>query len=464
MKSRRCLLCCCASRWRRLPDSAFIAPSADGADRPVLNHAVSDLDRWLARIERLHHRPIDLTLDRVRQVAGRLGIDLKCPTIVVAGTNGKGSTCAMLDSILRAAGFRVGLYTSPHLLRFNERARIDGADATDARLIEHLEAVELARRDISLTYFEFSTLAILRMFQQASLDAAVLEVGLGGRFDAVNIIDADCAIVTSIDLDHVDFLGPTREHIGFEKAHIYRRDRPAICSDRAPPAAVADVANAIGADLWLLGRDFGYRCEQQQWSYSGRQVRRSALPWPALRGDVQLLNAAGVLAALETLGAKLPVSQQAVREGLLRVEIPARFQVLPGRPTVILDVAHNPRAGAVLANNLDRIGFAPATHAVFGALRDKDIGGIVAQLKGRVDHWYVGSTPGPRGALAGDVAAIVRSALGAEGSLRTINEFDSVERAYAAAREGAGPDDRIVVFGSFLTVADVMRCRARPAA
>ncbi len=416
----------------------------------------SSLAAWLERLERLHPKGIDLGLERVRAVADRLALRLDAPTIVVGGTNGKGSTCAMLDSILRAGGYRTALYTSPHLLDFNERARIDGENVSDAKLIEQFEAVEAARGAVSLTYFEFTTLAILRLFAGARPDAAVLEIGLGGRLDAVNLVDADASIVTSVDLDHMDYLGPTREAIGFEKAHIYRRGRPAICSDPRPPQTLIDHAQAIGADLWRFGSDFNYQGDRQQWAYGGRQRRRSGLPYPALRGANQLLNASGVLAALEALEDRLPVSQQAVRQGLLAVELPARFQVLPGRPTTILDVAHNPHAAAVLAENLDNMGFYPVTHAVFGMLRDKDIGAVVARLGSRVDQWHIGSTQGPRGSSAADTAAIVRRVAGGP-ALASVSEHDSVADAYGHARERAGPDDRIVAFGSFLTVADVMR-------
>ncbi len=419
---------------------------------------------WLARLERLHPKGIDLGLDRVRAVAARLDLALHAPTIVVGGTNGKGSTCAMLDSILRAAGYRTGLYTSPHLLDFNERARIDGVNASDAQLIGQFEAVEAARGTTSLTYFEFTTLAVLRLFAAARLDAAILEIGLGGRLDAVNLVDADAAIVTSIDVDHVDYLGPTRESIGFEKAHIYRSGRPAICSDPQPPQTLLDHAASVGADLWLFGRDFNYSGDRQQWAYGGRLVRRSGLPYPALRGANQLLNAAGALAALEALSERIPVSQQAVRQGLLTVEIPARFQVLPGQPTTILDVAHNPHAAAVLAQNLDSMGFFPVTHAVFGMLRDKDIAGVVARLGDRVDHWHVGSTPGGRGAAAAAIAELLLAAGVAEGAGKSITEHKTISDAYFAAREAASADDRIVAFGSFLTVAETLRAiRAMPA-
>lgn len=417
------------------------------------------LERWLHRIERLHHRPIDLSLDRVRAVADRLGLGFDCPSFVVAGTNGKGSTCAMLEAILRAAGYRVGLYTSPHLLAFNERARIDGREAADDALIAQFEAVEAARGDTSLTYFEFTTLAILRLFMGARLDAAVLEVGLGGRLDAVNLVDADCAIVTSIDLDHMDYLGPTREHIGYEKAHVYRRGRPAILSDPQPPQSLLDVARDLGADLWRFGRDFNYQGDRQQWAYAGRAQRRSGLPYPSLRGANQLLNASGALAALEAMAGRLPVSQQAVRQGLLNIEVAGRFQVLPGRPTVILDVAHNPQAAAVLAHNLDSMGFYPRTHAVFGMLRDKDVAAVIARVKDRIDAWHLASTPGPRGLAAEPL----RTVLGQVAPGAAAQTYESVDQAFDAAQRAAEPDDRIIVFGSFLTVADVLRAR-RPAA
>ncbi len=421
--------------------------------------AIDTLDGWLAYIEGLHHRPIDMTLERVRTVAQRLDLRFPCPVIIVGGTNGKGSTCAMLDSILRAAGYRVGLYTSPHLVDFNERVQINGEMASDAALIAQFQAVEQARGDVSLTYFEFTTLAILRLLMQSRLDAAVLEIGLGGRLDAVNIVDAEVSIITSVDLDHMDYLGPTREHIGFEKAHIYRAGRPAICADPQPPQSLIEVATGLGADLWLFGRDFNYAGLDygkglQQWSYGGRNQRRASLPYPALRGANQLLNASGALAALECLADRLPLSQQAVRTGLLTVEIPGRFQVLPGKPAVILDVAHNPHAAAVLAQNLDSQGFYPETHAVFGMLSDKDVAGVISKLRGRIDHWHIGPTPGARGLSAAAAAQHVRDA-----GVSALTEHPTLEAAYDAALAAADPNARIVVFGSFTTVAAVMRHR-----
>ncbi len=418
------------------------------------------LDRWLSRLESMHPKSIDMGLERVASVWSRMNLTLACPVITVGGTNGKGSTCAMLESILMQGGYHVGLYTSPHLIDFNERARIDGQMASDAQLVSAFEAVEAARGDVSLTYFEFSTLAILKLFADAGLDAVILEVGLGGRLDAVNIIDADVAIVTSVDMDHMEYLGDTREKIGFEKAGIYRPGRVAICSDPQPPQTLIDHANAIGADLWLFGRDFNYAGDRQQWNYGGRTMRRNALAYPSLRGANQLLNASAALAALEALRDRLPLGAQEVRTGLVLVELPGRFQVLPGRPSVILDVAHNPHAAATLAQNLDNMGFHPYTFAVFGAMADKDIAGLLAHLKDKIDHWCLTDLPMPRAATAVQLAEKLQQADIADsadaGAERSVRCFDSPAAAYADARKRAGENDRIVVFGSFLTVAGVL--------
>ncbi len=423
----------------------------------------ANLADWLTRLESLHPKAIDMGLDRVAQVRDALALRLDCPVITVGGTNGKGSTCAMLEAILLQAGYKVGLYTSPHLVHFNERARVAGEIVTDEELVAQFAAVEAARGEVSLTYFEFTTLAILRLFAQSGLDAVILEVGLGGRLDAVNVIDADVAIVTSVDIDHTEYLGVTREQIGFEKAGIFRAGRPAICSDPVPPQSLIDHAEAIGADLWLLGRDFNYSGDKQQWNYGGRSVRRSALGYPGLRGANQLLNACAALAALEALRDRLPLGAQEVRSGLAMVELPGRFQVLPGRPTVVLDVAHNPHAAAALAQNLGNMGFHPYTYAVFGAMADKDIDGIIAHMKPLVDHWCVTDLPLPRAASAADIAARLSEA-GVDGGSekdaeRSISTYASPAEAYANARSRAGENDRIAVFGSFLTVAGVIAAR-----
>lgn len=418
---------------------------------------------WLGHLETLHPKAIDLGLERVAEVRNKLAISFACPVITVGGTNGKGSTCAMLESVLLQAGYRVGLYTSPHLLDFNERARIGGEAVSDAALIDSFAVVEAARGDISLTYFEFTTLAILWLFSQAKLDAVILEVGLGGRLDAVNVIDADVAIVTSVDIDHKEYLGDTREQIGFEKAGIFRAGRAAVCSDPVPPASLIEHAQAIGADLWLLGRDFNYAGDKQQWNYGGRIQRRNSLGYPSLRGANQLLNACAALAALEILRLRLPVGAQEVRNGLVMVDLPGRFQVLPGRPAVILDVAHNPHAAATLAQNLDNMGFHRFTYAVFGAMQDKDIDGVIAQLKGRVDHWCVTDLPLPRAATAQMIhARLLEAGIQPgtdENAESTIACFATPAQAFANAMKRAGENDRIAVFGSFLTVAGVMEAR-----
>jgi len=421
---------------------------------PVALPPDASLTDWLTYLERLHPTSVELGLARIQSVAGRLDLRLDCVRFVVAGTNGKGSTCTMLAAMLVAAGYRVGLHTSPHLLRFNERACINGEPVTDAALIEHFQAVDAARGATSLTYFEFTTLAILRLFAHARLDAVVLEVGLGGRLDAVNIVDADCAIVTSVDIDHTDWLGSDREAIGLEKAHIYRPGRPAICADPVAPDALVKHAQAIGADLWRFGVDFNYAGDRQQWSYGGRAQRRRALAYPALRGANQLLNASAALAALESMHERLPVPQQAVRVGLAQASLPGRFQILPGQPTVVLDVAHNPHAAAVLAQNLGQMGYHPYTHAVFGMLSDKDVAGVVARLRGVVDHWYCATLPGPRGLTGAALAQTVRAACATPEA--TVAACPSVLDAWQQARAAAGEGDRIVVFGSFLTVAAML--------
>ena len=351
----------------------------------------------------------------------------------------------MLESILQAAGYRTGRYSSPHLRRYAERVRIAGREAEEGALCEGFAAVERARGAVPLTYFEFGTLAALYLFGREPLDALILEVGLGGRLDAVNVLDADCAVLTSIGIDHVEFLGATREAIGREKAGIFRPGRPAVCADPDPPASVQDSE----ARLLLLGRDFGYLPQATQWTYWGPAGKRPGLAHPALRGAIQLRNASAALAALDCLRERLPVAMQDVRRGLAEVSLPGRFQVLPGRPQVILDVAHNPEAAAVLAANLGDCGFAPETIAVFGMLKDKDIAGVARAVAPRITRWHLASLPGPRGA---DAQAL-SEAISAEKIQTPVFRHGSVAEALAAARKDAGESDKIVVFGSFLTVA-----------
>lgn len=412
--------------------------------------APQTLDDWLAHCERMHPTSMDLSLERTVQVKQRLGTAFRVPLVTVAGTNGKGSTCAMLEAIALAAGYRVGLYQKPELVHFTERCRVNGAPVSADALVPHMAKVEAARGDVTLTKFEFTTLAIANLLAEAELDLVILEVGLGGRFDAVNAFDTDCAIITSIDLDHTEWLGPDRESIGFEKAHVMRPGKPAIVSDPVPPHTVVDHANHIGADLWLVGRDFNHSGDRQQWNWAGRGRRYNGLAFPALRGANQLINAAGVLAAFEALRPQLPISAQAIRQGLALVELPGRFQVVPGQPTLVLDVAHNPQSVAALAVNLDAIGFFPRTLAVFGAMRDKDIAGLLARIRPLVDVWHLTDLPTARAAKATDLAA----ALG-EGAETHCHATPG--EALAAALAQADPADRIVVFGSFYTVGGVLQ-------
>ena len=401
------------------------------------------LGEWLAFIEQQHPQPIALGLERVQQVLSRMQLQLPSPVITVGGTNGKGSTCAMLESILGASGRRAGLYTSPHLLRYSERVRIAGAEASEDALCLGFQAVEQARDGVPLTYFEFGTLAALHVFSRADLEALILEVGLGGRLDAVNIVDADCAVLTSVGIDHVDYLGPDRESIGREKAGIFRPYRPAVIAEPDPPRSVL---GAVGNKL-LFGKDFGFQRQENQWTYWGPRGKRPGLAHPALRGAIQLRNAAAVLCAFDAL--ELPVAMQEVRRGIAEVTLPGRFQVLPGRPQVILDVAHNVEAARNLAENLAASGFAPETIAVCGMLRDKDISGVLRALAPRITRWHFASLPGPRGASAADLAEHLQAAA-------PVERHDSVTSALAAAQERAGEDDKILVFGSFLTVGEAM--------
>ena len=415
------------------------------------------LPEWLAHCERLHPSSIDLTLERVEAVRGRLALAFDAPLFAVAGTNGKGSTCAMLEAILLQAGYRVGLYTSPHLVHFEERCRVNGQTVAAEALVPHFEAVEAARDGVPLTYFEFTTLAIARHLARAALDAVVLEVGLGGRLDAVNAFDADCAVITSIDLDHMSYLGNDRESIGREKAGIMRTGRPAIVADPQPPASVIDHACEIDADLWCLGRDFGYHDAGQQWSWNGRGRRLNALGHPALRGSHQLLNAAGVLAGLDSMRDRLPVPVQAVRAGLATVALTGRFQVVAGQPIMVLDVAHNPHAALALARNLDQMGFYPRTHAVFGAMADKDLEGVLRPLVPLVDAWHLCALPTPRAASPTTIADVLRRLTPTDRVRAPLHTHASAQDALRDAIGDADAADRIVVFGSFYTVGGVLK-------
>ncbi len=413
------------------------------------------LQDWLEFCERLHPVTIDMGLERVREVAERLSLRFECPVITVAGTNGKGSTCAMLEAILLESGYRTGVYTSPHLVHFEERCRLSGTSASPEALAEAFAAVDAVRGEISLTYFEFSTLAILWLMSRTGLDAVILEVGLGGRLDAVNIVDADCAVITSIDLDHMAILGNDRETIGREKAGIMRTGRPVVVSDPVPPQSVVDQAEAVGADLWRFGRDFNFSGDKQQWAWAGRGRRYSGMAYPALRGANQLVNASGVLAALEALRQRIPVTAQAVRNGLAMVELPGRFQIVPGEPVLVLDVAHNPHSVAALAENLDAMGFYPTTHAVFGAMADKDLLPMLQRLNPLIDRWYFTDLPLPRAAAAADLMQAWQAQNTRKDAAGSVHA--NPQAALQAAIASADPADRIVIFGSFYTVGGVLK-------
>ena len=420
---------------------------------------MTTLADWLTRIFALRSGPeIEMGLARIRPIFERMNVVPICPVILVAGTNGKGSVCAYLDAILRAAGFRVARYTSPHIHRFNERVVIDGVEATDAQLVAAFDAVEAARGDLPLTFFEYTTLAAFHIFSAAKLDAWVIEVGLGGRLDATNILDADCAVITSIGVDHTEYLGATRELIAVEKAGILRKGRLAVIAEPDPPQTLIDVAVERGADARFIGRDFGWQKSPEtpsQWSFWARSLqgdafRRHGLPLPALRGTYQLGNAAAALAALHSVNDKLPVSQGAVKQGLIEVEWPGRFQVLPGRPVTVLDVGHNAHAAIAMERALADMAYFPMTYAVFSMLRDKDIGAVIQAVKGRIDEWHIAPLPGARGVSVDELATALATA-GIKD--RAIHRHATVAAAYAAARKMAAEADRIVVFGSFLTVA-----------
>ena len=424
------------------------------------------LHDWLAHCERLHPKTIDMGLDRVRAVARRMGLGFDCPAITVAGTNGKGSTCAMLEAILIEAGYRTGVYTSPHLVHFEERCRVRGEIVKADALAASFAVVEAARNlggdAVSLSYFEFTTLAILHLLAAAGLDVVILEVGLGGRLDAVNVIDTDCAVITSIDLDHTELLGDTREKIGFEKAGIMRAGKPVVVSDPLPPQSLIDHAAAIGADLWRLGRDFNFSGDKQQWGWSAapeRGGRRYAgLAYPALRGANQLVNAAGVLAALTAVRERLPITAQAVRVGLSQVELPGRFQIIPGQPTLVLDVAHNPHSVAALAANLDAMGYFPCTHAIFGVMADKDLPAMLARIAPLIDSWYCTDLPIGRAAKAADLLEKLKTqTAGRAGAEVPVFACESPALALRQAVAAADPADRIVVFGSFHTVGAILQ-------
>ncbi len=415
-----------------------------------MNSTPASLADWLAYQERTHPNAIELGLDRTRAVAQRLGLlPAKPLTLTVAGTNGKGSSVTLAAAIYRAAGYRVGRFTSPHLLRYNERVAIDGVEASDEALCRAFTAIEVARAEIPLTYFEFGTLAALWLFDEAAVDVQVLEVGLGGRLDAVNIVDADCALVTNIGLDHTDWLGPDRDSIGFEKAGIMRAGKPAVYveTETAAPQRLLDHATSVRARLAMLGRDFSFSQHADgTWDWQGSTGAYTALPAPALAGEIQYRNAAGVLAALAALQPRLAVTEAAIRSALPALSLSGRYQRLGN---TILDVAHNIESAEVLADNLRNERGPGKTWLVLGMLADKPVEAVCAVLAPLVQGALFGSLPPPRGLDAATLQQRAASA-GLNGQA-----MDGIADAYRMAQSLAGPDDRILVCGSFLTVAAV---------
>ncbi|MET0935417.1 MAG: bifunctional tetrahydrofolate synthase/dihydrofolate synthase [Luteibacter sp.] len=408
------------------------------------------LAEWLTYQESTHPRDIELRLDRVRRVWESMGAPRPAPIVItVGGTNGKGSTVALLEGMLCAAGYRVGCYTSPHLLRYNERVRLDGEDASDESLVASFGRIEAARGSTPQTYFEFGTLAAIDLMSRAALDVAVLEVGLGGRLDAVNIVDADVAVVTTIDLDHQDWLGGDRDTIGREKAGIAREARPAIVGERHPPAGLLEALRGIGATVVRAGDDYvvGEGDEGGPWRWMHRDGTRLDLPRPALDAPVQIENAASAIAALHALGARVDIPPDAIRRALAGVRVPGRLQSIGERPLTLVDVGHNPQAARALADWLDATPRRGRVVAVYGALADKDVGGVLVALGSRIDHWYLAGLDRdtPRGLPASAVAATLATALPGAPA----DAFPDVATAWQAARADVGEDDTVLLFGSF---------------
>ncbi len=411
------------------------------------------LAQWVERINAMHPQNIALGLDRISKVKERLAVSFNCPVVVVGGTNGKGSTCMMLETLWRAAGYRVGQYTSPHIHRFNERIRIDGQMVDDGALVVAFEAVETVRDNVPLTFFEFTTLVAMKLFADAGLDVVVFEVGLGGRFDAVNLLDADVAIVTNVAIDHVAFLGDTCEKIGFEKAGIYRKDKVALYGEKNPPQSLLDYATAIGADLKLYGRDYIGMRDGKVWHYYGPDgTVLWELPHPSLYGNCQVTNAATALTTIYVLRRQLPVVIETLFEALQQIRLPGRFDIIQQDPLVIVDVAHNPHAAKMLADNLQTLPCQGRTLAVYGAMADKDIDGIIHVLKDKIDAWYVTNLPLTRAAKAG---ILLEKLLAAGVPKERVTTYDEAEKALDNARKNASNNDRIIAFGSFWVVTGV---------
>ena len=409
----------------------------------------NSLDEWLAWQEALHYPSIELGLDRCLQVAGRMGLlHPSYAVISVAGTNGKGSTVNFLGSILKHAGYITGSYTSPHLIRYNERICLNGREVSDEMLCAAFNRVDRARDDISLTYFEFGTLAAIDIFQRSGVEIAILEVGLGGRLDAVNCLDADVALITTIDLDHENWLGPDRESIGREKAGIIRSGLPVICSELNPPQSVIDHANALSSKLSVLGKDYEYHVHNYSWSWQSGTVSYGNLPRPALYNPQQMSNAAGALMALNILSDRFPVDIRAIKRGLQEFNLAGRFQIIPDKAQLILDVAHNRQAAALLVQNLKALPVKGKTHVLIGMLKDKNHLAIFRELSAVTDFWHIVTLDTQRGTDN----KMLAEKLSSMNVNQEIACYDTVADALELIREKVEPRDRIVVTGSFLTV------------
>jgi dihydrofolate synthase / folylpolyglutamate synthase len=407
------------------------------------------LQDWLSWQEGLHFTAIDLGLDRCRSVAERMGLLApEFAVINVAGTNGKGSSVTMLDMILRKSSYSIGRYTSPHLIHYNERICVNGQEVSDELLCESFDRIDRARGDISLTYFEFGTLAALDIFRKFGIQIAILEVGLGGRLDAVNILDADASLVASIDVDHEAWLGNDRESIGREKAGIFRPGKAAVCSDPMPPLSVTDYAESIGVDLKLLGKDFSYEVIADAWNWQSGPIKYHALAKPSANNDCQIQNAAGVLMLLKTIADRFPVSYDAVTTTMKDFQLNGRFQIVPGEPCYVLDVAHNRQAAELLVKNLNKLPKANHTHCVVGMLKDKNHEQIFYELGKIVDSWYVTELNSDRAAKI----SLLKDKLVEIVNPENLYEFNDINMALELAANRAQPGDRILVTGSFLTV------------
>ncbi len=414
---------------------------------------MKSLQAWLSWQETLHPQEIELGLARIRPVAIALGLLApEAKVVTVAGTNGKGSSIALLESMVRSGGLRCGVYTSPHLLRYNERIRIDGEMVSDHSLCEAFAAIDQARGEISLTYFEFGTLAAFYLFNQQPLDLWILEVGLGGRLDAVNLVDADVALLTTVDLDHQAWLGETREQIGREKAGIFRAGCPAVVGEKSPPCAVVEYAAGLGTPLRRSGVDFAYRTHAASWDWlQDGKVELAQLPLPALAGAIQLHNSAVVLEVVAQLGWLQSIGSEAIARGLQSVSLPGRFQTIANRPQVVVDVSHNPQAAAVLAENLSRLPAQGTRWAVVGMLRDKEVERVVETLSPQIDRWVVCGLALERGLSVAELAAVVERVTGME-----VERLPDPLAAYRTVLGRASADDRVVVFGSFHMVAALL--------